>query len=59
MTATCATCGTTLKSLHMALPFEITTILAAVTPTLNNCPKCGARGAYIAEKKPEVDQDGR
>lgn len=51
ITATCAHCGTTLKSVHLALPVEIKPTFTVVTPTLNNCRKCGARGAYIAEKK--------
>lgn len=58
ITATCAHCGTTLKSVHLALPVEIKSTFTVVTPTLNNCGKCGARGAFIAEPK-EAPQDGR
>jgi hypothetical protein len=58
ITATCAHCGTTLKSVHLALPVDIRPHAHVVTPTLNNCGKCGARGAYLAEKT-EAPWDGR
>lgn len=56
--ATCAHCGKDLKSVHLALPVDIRPLAHVVTPTLNNCGKCGARGAFIAEPK-EAPQDGR
>lgn len=49
--ATCAHCGKDLKSVHLALPVDIRPLAHVVTPTLNNCGKCGARGAYITEPK--------
>ena len=51
LTATCAHCGKPLKSIHLALPVDLRPSSHAATPTLNNCAKCGARGAYIDEKK--------
>lgn len=54
--ATCATCGKPLKSVHLTLPVVLPSPVHAQTPTLSNCGKCGARGAYIAEVR-EATQD--
>lgn len=49
--ATCAHCGKSLKSVHLALPVDLLPDAHIITPTLNNCGACGARGAYLAQPK--------
>lgn len=53
--ATCAHCGKALRSLHLALPLDLRPDAHIVTPTLNNCGSCGARGAFIANKEASSD----